>query len=121
MLALGTVPRRPGADALRASSWAPTQALAVNANYQIYPKPHELTYANTTQVLRSEANVVVEKNIDSDTRARLDEALKLMGITAKPVDAVPEGGYQLNVLVGIKGSGGAVDSYVQKLVDSGKR
>ena len=98
----------------------PSHAEESSSGYQIYPSPQEISYADEGWILRSTANVVVEDGIDGDTQARLDETLALKSIKANAVESVPEGGYQMNALVGIKGSGGAVDAYVQQLVDAGK-
>ena len=105
-------PRGPAASARRA------RADESPSDYQIYPSVHEMTYGDSW-ILRPSANVLVEDGIDADARARLDEALALKDIDATPVTEVPAGGYQMNVLEGVKGSGGAVDTYVDQLVSSG--
>ena len=61
----------------------------------------------------------MEPGIDSATKARLNEALKLKGIETTAADAVPETAYQLNVLVGINGSNGVVDKYAKQLIADG--
>ena len=53
-----------------------------NTSYQIYPTPHAIEYGTTEQTLRTTADVVVEKDIDEYTVARLEETLDLKGMTA---------------------------------------
>lgn len=97
---------------------APARALADEA-YQIYPTPHSVAYADGSQTLRSGATTVIEDGIDAATRARLDEALALKGMSATEAASVPSARGTTSVLVGVKGSGGAVDAYVDQLVEAG--
>ena len=90
------------------------------AEYKLYPTPHSMVYGNGAQTLRNKASVLTESGIDADTISRLDEALALKGIKAKSVDAIPSKSTVTTVLVGVKGSGGAVDTYVDQLVQDGK-
>ena len=90
------------------------------AEYKLYPTPHSMVYGNGAQTLRNKASVLTESGIDADTISRLDEALALKGIKAKSVDAIPSKSTVTTVLVGVKGSGGAVDTYVDQLVQEGK-
>lgn len=101
---------------------APFSAYADDAaaEYKLYPTPHSMVYGDGSQTLRNKASVLTESGIDADTVSRLDEALALKGITAKNVDAVPSKSTVTTVLVGVKGSGGAVDTYVDQLVQDGK-
>lgn len=101
---------------------APFSAYAddVAAEYKLYPTPHSMVYGDGSQTLRNKASVLTESGIDADTVSRLDEALALKSITAKNVDAVPSKSTVTTVLVGVKGSGGAVDTYVDQLVQNGK-
>ena len=101
---------------------APFSAYADDAaaEYKLYPTPHSMVYGDGSQTLRNKASVLTESGIDGDTVSRLDEALALKGITAKNVDAVPSKSTVTTVLVGVKGSGGAVDTYVDQLVQDGK-
>ena len=69
--------------------------------------------------LEKKATTVVESGIDAETKARLDETLKLKGIEATASETVPQG-KGTAVLVGVKGSKGAVDTYVDKLVKEKK-
>ena len=101
---------------------APFSAYADDAaaEYKLYPTPHSMVYDNGAQTLRNKASVLTEPGIDADTISRLDEALALKGIKAKSVDAIPFKSTVTTVLVGVKGSGGAVDTYVDQLVQDGK-
>ena len=101
---------------------APFSAYADDAaaEYKLYPTPHSMVYGDGSQTLRNKASVLTESGIDADTVSRLDEALALKGITAKNVDAIPSKSTVTTVLVGVKGSGGAVDTYVDQLVQDGK-
>lgn len=90
------------------------------ADYQIYPTPHSMTYGDGEQTLRASANVVVEDDIDGYTVDRLEEVLALKGMTANYVDEIPATSGTTSLLVGVKGSGGAVDKYVEQLVSEGK-
>lgn len=101
---------------------APFSAYADDAaaEYKLYPTPHSMVYGDGSQTLRNKAGVLTESGIDADTVSRLDEALALKSITAKNVDAVPSKSTVTTVLVGVKGSGGAVDTYVDQLVQNGK-
>lgn len=101
---------------------APFSAYADDAaaEYKLYPTPHSMVYGDGSQTLRNKASVLTESGIDADTVSRLDEALALKSITAKNVDAVPSKSAVTTVLVGVKGSGGAVDTYVDQLVQNGK-
>ena len=97
---------------------AATPVWAAEDGYQIYPTPHSITYADGTQTLRKEANVVLEDGIDADTEARLNEVLDLKSMKAKKAKELG-GKRSTNILVGVKGSGGAVDKMVDELVKSG--
>ena len=101
---------------------APFSAYADDAaaEYKLYPTPHGMVYGDGSQTLRNKASVLTESGIDADTVSRLDEALALKGITAKNVDAVPSKSTVTTVLVGVKDSGGAVDTYVDQLVQDAK-
>ncbi len=77
-------------------------------NYVIYPTPHEMTYGEGSYELKS-VNAIYEEGIDSATKARLEEAMALKGISvSESQTAVSD---KLNVYVGIYGSNGAVDTY----------
>lgn len=101
---------------------APLQAYAqeASADYKLYPTPHSMVYGEGAQTLRAKASVLTESGIDADTKSRLEETLALKGINATSVDAVPAKSNVTTVLVGVKGSGGAVDTYVDQLVQGGK-
>ena len=85
---------------------------AKDAEYEIYPTPHKITYENGDFILKDKVNVVYEDGIDSYTKDRLKEVTDLKGLTistSKELDSS-----KTNILVGIKGSNGYVDEYVKK-------
>lgn len=90
-------------------------AYAEQAGYQLYPTPHGMEYAEGTHVLPNEATTVIESGIDSDTVQRLNETMALKDIACTKASEVPAKGTA--VLVGVQGSGGAVDAYVKQLVE----
>ena len=98
---------------------APSVARAAEGDYQIYPTPQAISYAQGEVKLEKKATTVLESGIDAETRARLDETLKLKGIAATASETVPQG-KGTAVLVGVRGSKGAVDTYVDKLVKEKK-
>uniref|UniRef100_UPI001899CAA8 beta-N-acetylglucosaminidase domain-containing protein n=1 Tax=Collinsella sp. D33t1_170424_A12 TaxID=2787135 RepID=UPI001899CAA8 len=98
---------------------AATPVWAAEGDYQIYPTPHAVTYAEGTQTLRKEANVVLEDGIDADTEARLNESLALKGMKAKKAKGLG-GKRSTNILVGVKGSNGVVDKMVAELTKAGE-
>ncbi len=101
---------------------APATAHAAEDGYQIYPTPHSVVYdeRDATQTLRDSAVAVIEDGIDADTVNRMDEALKLKGISFERAEQVPTSKGTTAVLVGVKDSGGAVDAHVDALEKSGK-
>lgn len=107
--------------ALAVNPGAAAPASAAETEYAIYPTPHSVVYGDGAVSL-TKADLVVEPGIDSETQTRLDEVLSLKaipGITWKGEDPLPSSD-GLSVLVGTKGSGGAVDQHVAQLVESGK-
>ncbi|MCI6574952.1 MAG: beta-N-acetylglucosaminidase domain-containing protein [Arcanobacterium sp.] len=107
--------------ALAVNPGAAAPASAAETEYAIYPTPHSVVYGDGAVSL-TKADLVVEPGIDSETQTRLDEVLSLRaipGITWKGEDPLPSSD-GLSVLVGTKGSGGAVDQHVAQLVESGK-
>jgi len=116
MTAAFAVPAMAASDSGTAAGSGTTQQ---SGQYKIYPQPQNTEYGDGSLILRDKANTVVEPGIDSATKARLNEALKLKGIETTAADAVPETAYQLNVLVGINGSNGVVDKYAKQLIADG--
>ena len=108
------------AFALVVAAIAIPASAAPAAEYQIYPTPHAISYGTSEQTLRSTASVVVEDGIDSYTVDRLEEALALKSVAPTYVETVADTAGTTSVLVGVKDSGGAVDAYVDKLVEEGK-
>ena len=101
-------------------SVSPAIAHAAEGDYQIYPTPHTVTYANGEIPLSDTITTVVEEGIDADTVTRMNEVLDLKGLKAAQSDSVPAGSGETSLLVGVKGSKGAVDTYVEKLVKEKK-
>ena len=84
-----------------------------STGYEIYPNPHVMTYTGGDYIVKNEVNVVFEDGIDQYTKDRLDEVLDLKGdITYTTSDEMVNG--KTNILVGINGSGGYVDSYAKE-------
>ncbi|OCN04830.1 hypothetical protein A4S06_10355 [Erysipelotrichaceae bacterium MTC7] len=90
------------------------QRAVETTTYEIYPKPHTINYDETSYILRKDANVVLDSTIDEATQNRLKEILDLKGITLSYGDKVVEG--TTNILLGTKGSGEYVESYVNDQV-----
>ena len=95
-------------------------AHAAEGDYQIYPTPHTVTSANGEIPLSDTITTVVAEGIDADTVTRMNGVLDLKGLKAAQSDSVPAGSGETSLLVGIKGSKGAVDAHVDKLVKEGK-
>ena len=90
-------------------------AEAAETEYEIYPSPHVMEYTEGSYIINTTAavNVVYESGIDEATRARLNEVLELKSdITYSESDEIVEGA--TNILVGIDGSRGYVDTYADK-------
>ncbi len=83
MTAAFAVPAMAASDSDTAANSGTTQQ---SGQYKIYPQPQNTEYGDGSLILRDKANTVVEPGIDSATKARLNEALKLKGIetTATP-------------------------------------
>ena len=84
-------------------------AEAAAEEYEIYPMPHEISYAEGSYII-DEVNVVYEDGIDEATKNRLTESLALkeeakVNVSSELVDG------KTNILVGIDGSSGYVDTY----------
>ena len=77
--------------------------------YKIYPIVRDLSYDGTEFTMDSKVNVVYEKGIDDATKAYLEEVLEENGMTVNVVDKAVSG--KSNVLLGIDGSNGIVDTY----------
>lgn len=87
------------------------EAQAAETQYEIYPAPHEITYGDGDYIIRNDVNVVYEDGIDEATRDRLKEVLELKSdISFSESEEIVKG--KTNILVGIEGSGGYVDEYV---------
>ena len=55
---------------------SPAIAHAAEGDYQIYPTPHTVTYANGEVPLSDTITTVVEDGIDADTVTRMNETLR---------------------------------------------
>lgn len=78
--------------------------------YEIYPKPQEITYSEGDFIIKNDINIVYDEGIDRYTKEKLKSVLKSKGIEEPSVtDAVNKG--STNILVGIKDSKGYVDTY----------
>lgn len=88
------------------------QTEAAAEEYEIYPTPHEISYGDGSYIIdTSNINIVYDEGIDKETKDRLKESLALKGeYKANETDAIVPGA--TNILVGIEGSGGYVDTYV---------
>ena len=78
-----------------------------------------MTYANGEVPISDTITTVVEEGIDADTVTRMNEVLDLKGLKAAQSDSVPAGSGETSLLVGIRGSKGAVDAHVDKLAKAG--
>ncbi len=84
----------------------------VNTDYEIYPSPQSVEYEEGSFNFGSDVNVVYEKGIDNYTKSRLeDEILKAHSISYE-ANQIING--KTNILVGVYGSGEAVDRYAEK-------
>ena len=91
-------------------------AQAAEAEYEIYPNPHVISYEGDSWIIKNDVNVVYEDGIDEATQDRLEEVFALKdGITVSESDEIVEG--KTNVLVGINGSDGYVDQYAEANVE----
>ena len=93
------------------SAAAPVQAEENEAGYEVYPVPQDTDYNGGSFVIRSKVNVVFEDGIDTYTQDKLLGVLKDKGIAASISQEAQEGA--TNIMVGVKGSGQMVDTYVQ--------
>lgn len=94
-----------GLDAKAAGAANDTSA----AEYEIYLTPRSVVYQDGSFTLADKTNVVCDGTIDEATQKRLNEVLAVQNITGNVTDAVASNG--MNVLVGTKGSDGAVEKW----------
>ena len=83
-----------------------------SGEYEIYPIPQQMEYAEGAWTLSEQANVIYETGIDDATKARLEETAALQEIAVAEGTALADG--KTNILVGINGSGEFVDQYVSE-------
>lgn len=77
--------------------------------YEIYPIPRSVSYDNEAMRLGESANLVIESTVDSSTADRLNVILESKQIAGTAAEGVADGAF--NILVGTKGSGGAVEQW----------
>ena len=85
---------------------------ATDDGYEIYPNPQSITYGTGDFILRDNVNVVYEDGIDQDTKNRLQEVTDLKNLSITTSNEIKA--KTTNILVGIHGSNGYVDKYVQE-------
>lgn len=98
------------------AAWADSSVAAAGEaqqGYKLYPTPQSIAYADGSQVLRGAATTVIGSSIDTETVGRLQEALKLQGITATRAQDIPQSGTVF--LMGVHGAQGDVaDVYLNE-------
>lgn len=86
--------------------------------YELYPRVHEIDYEGSQFTLKDQINIVAEKDIDSYTRAKIEQvaALKDYGIAQGNVvyGTMPVNG-KTNILLGVYDSQEVVDQYFDTL------
>ena len=105
MTAAFAVPAMAASDSGTAADSGTTQQ---SGQYKIYPQPQNTEYGDGSLILRDKANTVVEPGIDSATKARLNEALKLKGIETTAASKILEGWvppYDATVIEKLKAAG----------------
>lgn len=90
----------------------PTTPAENHAEYEIYPNPQEMTYYEGAWILRTQANVICEEDIDEATKGRLEKTLSLKNMSATEGTELVTG--KTNILVGTYGSDGYVDRFVKE-------
>ena len=89
-----------------------TQAAEGDASqkeYEIYPVPRSVNYEDEAMTIQDTANLVFESTIDSATTERLNGILGSKGVNGTASGGMVSGAF--NILVGTKGSGGAVEQW----------
>ncbi|MGN0335021.1 MAG: beta-N-acetylglucosaminidase domain-containing protein [Lachnospiraceae bacterium] len=84
---------------------------AAEADYEIYPTPHEMTYQDGSFAIGDEVNIVYDSTIDDVTKNRLEDVVGAHTVSDEKKDGV------VDVLVGTYGSDEYVDTYVQEAYD----
>lgn len=83
------------------------------AVYEIYPNPHDISYEDGSFIISSQVNIVAESGIDEATKNKILSVLTQKGITGVISDK--EDRQKTNVLLGIHGSSGYVDSAMSEM------
>ena len=90
---------------------------ATSVTYDIYPQPHDISYADGAIQIPAQVQLLIEPGIDEDTARRLDEALAMqgsIGITEKSGAWDPKAPFTLEV--GVRGSKGVADKALDQLI-----
>lgn len=103
LLSITSIPLGTGLISINA------EGVSLVEEYELYPKPQNFAYESGDFIIDNKVNVVIEEGIDEYTVARLEEVLSLKGIKPSYSNQMVEG--TTNILVGINGSKGFVDSY----------
>lgn len=85
------------------------RVLGSEVQYEIYPTPQSVTYANGEFVISREVNVVYDETIDDVTKNKVKEIFDAKGIVVNEAKEAKES--VTNVLVGTNASKGYVDQY----------
>ncbi len=88
-----------------------TKAAQELINYEIYPKPQDISYGNQQITLSDTVNVVYDNEIDAETRARMKEVTDILGLKLKENSEAQEG--LTNIFVGVKGTKDKASSYIE--------
>ncbi len=107
------------AGSIKASAETRTEEIPIleakSTEYEIYPAPQKISYQEGDFSFENGVNVIYESGIDSYTKNRLEiEILKANDISyeVSTSNEIVDG--KTNILVGIKDSGEAVDTYSNK-------
>lgn len=84
------------------------------SEYEIYPRPQKVEYAQKNLKISPKVNIVYEAGVDVYTRARLEQILQKSEIQFSKSEATAPS--HTNILIGISQSGGVVDAYFKQNV-----
>ncbi|MDF9825537.1 hyaluronoglucosaminidase [Breznakia sp. PF5-3] len=85
---------------------------AETIEYELYPNPQSIEYLGGDFIIQNEVNVIYEEGIDEYTKQLFTNIASSKGLQIAQVDKVEKG--KTNILVGIQGSKGYVDTYAEK-------
>ncbi len=95
-----------------------TRAAGVQKEYELYPSVQEITYDQALMTLKDQVNVVVEDGIDQYTQAKIEQVMGLKGYSIEKGNlsfGTQSISGRTNVMLGLYGSGGAADVYMQSV------